>query len=111
MNKSPPTSGGLFYFGQIAFHEDKSGIAISVKGFDNLSNPFHPVKPFAKSSPAVGITDASPAARAIWSKLSNEERTLINDFRAMTVFGQQRAWETLHELRIVYPEEKTDSGD
>ena len=43
--------------------------------------------------------------------LSTEERTLIDDFRAMTIFGRQRAQETLHELRIVYPEEKKDLGD
>jgi len=26
MNKSPPTSGGLFYFGQIAIFKDKPGV-------------------------------------------------------------------------------------
>lgn len=32
-----------------------NGIAVPVKGFDNLSNPFHLIKPVAESSPAVGI--------------------------------------------------------
>ena len=29
MNKSPPASGGLFYFGQVAVHEVKFGIGSS----------------------------------------------------------------------------------
>lgn len=33
-----------------------NGVAVSVKGFDNLSNPFHFVKPVAKRIPAIGIS-------------------------------------------------------
>lgn len=76
-----------------------------------------------KISRACGISmdallDEKPAETSIDSlkseqegKLSQEETKLISDYRAMTQYGRQRAQETLHELRIVYPEENTDSGD
>lgn len=43
--------------------------------------------------------------------LSPEEKELIEIYRSMSLFGRERALETLLELQIVYPEPKPDSGD
>ena len=58
MNKSPPASGGLFYFGQIAFHEDKQGtISRYMRKVRFLGDFRKAVKPLLISEPEAGDPD------------------------------------------------------
>ena len=65
MNKSPPASGGLFYFGQVAVHEVKFGIGSSyMRKVGRFLNSWKPEKRLPTSEPESGNwVDLHPAIK------------------------------------------------